>query len=79
MASRVLGMGDIVGLIQDFEEVVDQKKAEEDALRMMSGQFTLDDFLSQIKMIQRMGSLKDVVEKVPGLAFPFPFENSEVI
>ena len=72
MASRVLGMGDIVGLIQDFDEVVDQKKAEEDALRMMSGHFTLDDFLNQIKMIQRMGSLKDVVEKVPGLAGMIP-------
>jgi signal recognition particle subunit SRP54 len=72
MASRVLGMGDIVGLMQDFEEVVDQKKAEEDALRMMSGQFSLDDFLSQIKMIQRMGSLQDLIEKVPGLSGMIP-------
>jgi signal recognition particle subunit SRP54 len=72
MASRVLGMGDIVGLIQDFEEVVDQKQAEEDALRMMSGQFSLDDFLNQIKMIQRMGSLQDLIEKVPGLSGMIP-------
>ncbi len=72
MASRVLGMGDVVSLIQDFEEVVDQKKAEEDAMRIMSGQFTLGDFLNQVKMIQKMGSLKDVMEKVPGLSGMIP-------
>jgi signal recognition particle subunit SRP54 len=72
MASRVLGMGDVVGLIQDFEEVVDQRKAEEDARRMMSGQFTLDDFLNQIRMIQKMGSLSDLVEKIPGLGGMVP-------
>jgi signal recognition particle subunit SRP54 len=72
MASRVLGMGDVVGLIRDFEQVVDQKKAEQDALRMMSGQFTLEDFLNQVKMIQQMGSLKDVMEKIPGLSNMMP-------
>jgi signal recognition particle subunit SRP54 len=72
MASRVLGMGDVVGLIKDFEEVVDQKKAEEDAMRMMSGQFTLDDFLNQIRMIQKMGSLKDLVDKIPGMGNMLP-------
>ncbi|HTM46782.1 MAG TPA: signal recognition particle protein, partial [Polyangiaceae bacterium] len=72
MVGRILGMGDVVGLIQDFEQVVDQKKAEEDARRMLSGQFSLDDFLEQIRMIQRMGSLKDLVEKVPGLSNMMP-------
>ncbi|MFO0568501.1 MAG: signal recognition particle protein [Polyangiaceae bacterium] len=72
MASRVLGMGDVVGLIQDFEQVVDQKKAEEDALRMMSGEFTLEDFLNQVRMIQQMGSLKDLVEKIPGMGGMIP-------
>jgi len=72
MASRVLGMGDVVGLIQDFEEVVDQKKAEEDARRMMSGKFTLDDFLNQVRMLQKMGSLSDLVEKIPGLGGMVP-------
>jgi signal recognition particle subunit SRP54 len=72
MASRVLGMGDVVGLIKDFEEVVDQKKAEEDALRMMSGQFTLDDFLNQIRMIQKMGSVRDLVDKIPGMGNMLP-------
>jgi signal recognition particle subunit SRP54 len=84
MASRVLGMGDVVGLIQNFEEVVDQKKAEEDALRMMSGQFTLDDFLNQIRMIQKMGSLRDLVDKIPGMGNMLPpgaadqFDESEL-
>ena len=72
MASRVLGMGDVVGLIQDFEQVVDQKKAEEDALRMMQGEFTLEDFLNQVRMIQQMGSLKDLVEKIPGMGGMLP-------
>jgi signal recognition particle subunit SRP54 len=67
MASRVLGMGDVVGLMKDFEEVVDQEKAAEDAMKMLQGDFSLDDFLSQIKMIQKMGSLKDLVGKIPGM------------
>lgn len=71
MASRILGMGDVVGLMQDFEQVVDQKKAERDAERMLSGEFTLEDFLDHIRMIQKMGSLKDLVDKLPlGGMFP---------
>src|SRR5207245_11629197 len=72
MASRVLGMGDVVGLMKDFEEVVDQKKAAEDAMRMLEGQFTLDDFLEQVRTIQQMGSLKDLVERIPGLGGMMP-------
>jgi signal recognition particle subunit SRP54 len=72
MASRVLGMGDVVGLMQDFEAVVDQKKAEADAARMMQGQFTLEDFLNQVRTIQKMGSLKDLMEKIPGLGGMMP-------
>jgi signal recognition particle subunit SRP54 len=72
MASRVLGMGDVVGLIQDFEEVVDQKQAEKDAMRMMQGEFTLDDFLNQIRMIQKMGSVRDLIDKIPGLSSMLP-------
>jgi signal recognition particle subunit SRP54 len=72
MASRVLGMGDVVGLIQDFEQVIDQKKAEQDALRMMQGEFTLEDFMNQVRMIQQMGSLKDLVEKIPGMSGMIP-------
>ncbi|MCP4004407.1 MAG: signal recognition particle protein, partial [bacterium] len=65
MASRILGMGDVVGLMQDFEEVVDVESAEADAERMLKGQFTLEDFLSQLQTIQKMGPLKDVMEKMP--------------
>jgi signal recognition particle subunit SRP54 len=72
MASRVLGMGDVVGLMKDFEEVVDQKKAAEDAMKMLEGNFSLDDFLDQIRMIQKMGSLKDIVGKMPGMDAMIP-------
>jgi signal recognition particle subunit SRP54 len=72
MASRILGMGDVLGLMQDFEEVVDKKKAEEDAARMLQGEFTLDDFLEQVRMIQKMGSLKDLVDKIPMLGGQIP-------
>jgi signal recognition particle subunit SRP54 len=65
LASRILGMGDIVGLMKDFEEVVDAEKAEEDALRMLKGKFDMQDFLEQISVIQKMGSLKDIFEKMP--------------
>ena len=49
LASRILGMGDIVGLIKDFEQVVDAEKAEEDAVRMLKGKFDMQDFLDQIR------------------------------
>jgi len=65
LASRILGMGDIVGLMKDFEEVVDAEKAEEDAVRMLKGKFDMQDFLEQIRLIQKMGSLKDLFEKMP--------------
>lgn len=65
LASRILGMGDVVGLMKDFEDVVDEQKAEEDAEKMLKGRFNMGDFLEQIKTIQKMGSLKDLVEKLP--------------
>jgi signal recognition particle subunit SRP54 len=65
LASRILGMGDIVGLVKDFEEVVDEQQAEEDAEKLLSGQFGLDDLLTQLKTIQKLGPLRDVVAKLP--------------
>src|SRR5262250_1872859 len=65
LASRILGFGDIVGLMQDFEQVVDEKKAEEDAKKLLKGKFDMQDFLEQIRVIQKMGSLKDIFEKMP--------------
>ncbi|HSN82984.1 MAG TPA: signal recognition particle protein [Polyangiales bacterium] len=72
MASRILGMGDVVGLMKDFEEVVDEKKAEQDARRMLRGQFTLDDFLEQLQTLQNMGPLQDLLDKVPFFADSVP-------
>ena len=67
LASRILGMGDVVGLVKQFEEVVDKDKAEKDAMRMMQGKFTLQDFLDQLKMVKSMGSISSVLEKIPGM------------
>jgi len=65
VATRILGFGDVVGLVQDFEKVVDEEKAEEDALKILKGEFTLYQFMDQIKAIQKMGSLKGTLEKLP--------------
>jgi signal recognition particle subunit SRP54 len=72
MASRILGFGDVVGLMKDFEGVVDQEKAERDAKRMLEGQFTFDDFLEQISMLRSMGPLQDMLEKLPFFADSMP-------
>jgi len=72
MASRILGFGDIVGLMQDFEQVIDEEKAERDAKKLLEGRFSLDDFLEQISMLQRMGPLQDMFEKLPFFADSMP-------
>jgi signal recognition particle subunit SRP54 len=64
LASRILGMGDIVGLMDDFEKVTDDD-AQKDAERMMQGSFNFKDFYKQISTIQKMGSIKDVMAKLP--------------
>ena len=65
LASRILGMGDVVGLVKDFEEVVDEKEAEQDAERLLRGKFGLDDLLKQLRTIQKMGPLREVFAKLP--------------
>jgi signal recognition particle subunit SRP54 len=65
MASRILGMGDVVGLMQDFEKAIDMEKAEKSTARMLQGQFDFNDFLEMIGTIGKMGSIKDVVAKTP--------------
>jgi signal recognition particle subunit SRP54 len=72
MASRILGRGDVVGLIQQFEDVVDEEKAEQDAMRMLKGKFDMNDFLEQIGVLQKMGSLAELVEKIPGVSDAMP-------
>jgi signal recognition particle subunit SRP54 len=65
LASRILGMGDVVGLVRDFEKVTDEKEAEADAERMLKGQFGLEDLLKQLRLVQKMGPLREVFAKMP--------------
>ena len=65
LASRILGFGDIVGLMKDFEQVVDEEKAEKDAEKLLSGKFSMRDFVEQIRMVRKMGPIKDLLEKFP--------------
>lgn len=65
LASRILGMGDVVGLVQDFERAVGEEKADEDAARLFSGQFDMSDFVEQIRLLQSMGSFEDLMARMP--------------
>ena len=67
MASRILGMGDVLTLIEKAEEVSDQKQAEELERKIRRQEFTLDDFLSQLKQVRRMGPLGNVLRLMPGM------------
>jgi signal recognition particle subunit SRP54 len=67
MASRILGMGDVLTLIEKAEEAVEQDEQELMEQRMLQGQFTFDDFLASTKMLKRMGPLKGVMKMIPGL------------
>ena len=84
-ADRILGMGDIRSLVSRIENVVtedEMKSRESDAARMMSGQFDLNDFLSQIRMIKKMGSLGEIVEMMPfASALPdgFSVDDNELV
>ena len=77
LAGRILGFGDIVGLVQDFEGVVDEKKASEDARKILSGDFTLVTFLEQIKTIRKMGNLKDIFDRMPFFKDQIPADFDE--
>jgi signal recognition particle subunit SRP54 len=66
MAGRILGMGDMLGLIEKAEENFDEQEAEKAARKMEKGQFTLEDFLEQFQMLKRMGPLKDILAMLPG-------------
>ena len=67
LADRILGFGDVVGLVKDFEKVVDKEQAEKDAQRMLKGEFSFGDFLQQIAMLKKMGSLRSLMERLPGM------------
>ncbi|GHV73695.1 signal recognition particle protein [Spirochaetia bacterium] len=68
MASRILGMGDVVSLVEKAQEVIDRKEAEELRKKMEKENFTLEDYLSQIRSMKKMGSLQSILEMVPGMA-----------
>jgi len=65
LASRILGFGDIVGLVKDFEQHVDEETAEAEAQKILSGDFTLEDFVNQIRLVRKMGPLGELMEKFP--------------
>ncbi|MGI5865780.1 MAG: signal recognition particle protein [Myxococcales bacterium] len=65
LAGRILGFGDIVGLMKDFEQVVDEKQAEQDAQKILSGKFSFGDFVAQIRTVRKMGPIKDLLERFP--------------
>ena len=66
MASRILGMGDVLSLIEQAESVLDQEKAEATAAKIGSGELTLEDFLDQLLMIRRMGPIGNLLKMLPG-------------
>jgi signal recognition particle subunit SRP54 len=67
MAGRILGMGDVVGLVEKAQESIDDKDAQASFERMVMGSFTLEDLLSQIRMIQKLGPMKKVLGMLPGM------------
>ena len=67
VAGRILGMGDIVGLVEMASDTIDQAEAEKLAARMMKGKFDLDDYGSQLRQISKMGSLSGIMGMLPGL------------
>ena len=67
MADRILGMGDVVSLVEKAKEVMDEKEAARDAKKLLAGEFTLDDMLKQMKTVQRMGSISAIAKLIPGM------------
>ncbi len=67
MASSILGMGDVLSLIEKAQENVDQKKAIELQRKLRKSQFTLDDFRDQLAQVRKMGSLSDILKMIPGM------------
>ena len=67
MASRILGMGDVVSFVEKVKDTIDEREAKKQAMRALKGQFTLDDMLKQLKQIQKLGSLGGVLSMLPGM------------
>ncbi len=67
MADRILGMGDVMTLVEKAQEEIDEKEARRAANKMMSGKFDLDDMLQQMKQVQKLGSLGGLMKLIPGM------------
>jgi signal recognition particle subunit SRP54 len=68
MADRILGMGDVLSLIEQAERTMDHDTVAQGAARLMQGHFTLDDFLSQLRQVKKMGSLGGLMKLMPGMS-----------
>jgi len=66
MAGRILGMGDIISLVEKAQDAIDEKEAEKTAKRMQSGKFDLEDFLSTMKQVKKLGPLENLIKLIPG-------------
>ncbi len=66
MASRIIGMGDVLSIVDKANEVIDEKEAEKSLKKMRSGKYDLEDFLSQMKQIKKLGSLESIIKMLPG-------------
>ncbi len=66
MAGRILGMGDIISLVEKATDVIDEKEAEKAAKRMQQGKFDLEDFLSTMKQVKKLGPLENLIKMLPG-------------
>ncbi len=78
MSSRILGMGDVLTIIEKAQSMVDEKKAAELEKKLRKSEFTLDDFRDQMVQIRKMGSLKDLMGMIPGVSKNKHFKNLEV-
>ena len=68
MAQRILGMGDILSLVEKAKDTVDQKQAEKQLKKLMDAKFDFNDYLQQMKQLRKMGSLESIIEMIPGLS-----------
>src|SRR5437588_2410107 len=76
MASRILGMGDVLTLIEKAEDAFDQEEAAVAAAKLQKGEFTLEDFLQQMQQVKKMGPLQNLVGMLPGV--PKELKNVEI-
>ena len=67
MADRIIGMGDILTLVEQAQEKIDEKEARRSVNKMMSGKFDLEDMLSQMEQVNKMGSISKILRFIPGM------------